>query len=68
VETDTNATPASATAWPRPGKSFERYWIGAEIAVVGVVGLQPQDFANGILHSYTTHEEVVDDLIIRQLV
>ena len=38
------------------------------LSLVGVVGLQPQDLANGILHSYTTHEEVIDDLIIRQLV
>jgi hypothetical protein len=38
------------------------------VSLVGVVGLQPQDLADGILHSYTTQEEVIDDLIIRQLV
>ena len=30
--------------------------------------LQPYDLANGILHSYTTQKEVIDELIIRQLV
>jgi len=35
---------------------------------VGVVELQPHDLANGILHSYTTQKEVIDELIIRQLV
>ena len=38
------------------------------VTLVGVVALQPQDLANGILHSYRTEEEVIDDLIIRQLV
>jgi hypothetical protein len=38
------------------------------VSLVGVVGPQSQDLANGILHSYTTQEEVIDELIIRQLV
>jgi len=38
------------------------------VSLVGVLGLQPHHLANGILHSYTTQEEVIDDLIIRQLV
>lgn len=38
------------------------------VSLVGVVGLQPQDLADGILHSYTTLEEVIDELINRQLV
>jgi len=35
---------------------------------IGVVELQPHDLANGILHSYTTQEEVIDELIVHQLV
>jgi len=38
------------------------------VTLVGVVGLQPQDLANGILHSYTAQQEVIDELINRQLV
>jgi len=38
------------------------------VSLLGVVGLQRQDLANGILHNYATQEEVIDDLIIRQLV
>jgi hypothetical protein len=38
------------------------------MSLVGVGGLQLQDLANVILHSYTTQEEVIDELIVRQLV
>jgi len=37
------------------------------VSLVGVVDCN-SDLANDILHSYATQEEVIDDLIIRQLV
>ena len=54
----------------RSHKSLKRWTILIvhRVSLVGVVGLQPRDLANGILHSYTSQEEVIDDLIIRQLV